>query len=72
MAREFASEGFVSLFLYTREAHPGENFPAHRSMEQKLAHASAFKERFQIERPILVDDSFRREERIEMNSTHIW
>jgi len=56
MAREFASKGFVSLFLYTREAHPGENFPAHRSMEQKLAHARAFKERFQIERPILVDD----------------
>ena len=25
-------------------------------MEQKLAHARAFKERFQIERPILVDD----------------
>jgi hypothetical protein len=56
MAREFASRGFVSLFLYTREAHPGENFPAHRSKEQKLAHARAFKERFQIDRPILVDD----------------
>jgi hypothetical protein len=46
----------VFLFLYTREAHPGENFPAHQSMEQKLAHASAFQERFQIDRPILVDD----------------
>ena len=56
MAREYASKGLVFLFLYTREAHPGENFPAHRSVEQKLAHARAFKERFRIERPILVDD----------------
>ena len=56
MARKYAKEGFGFLFLYSREAHPGENFPAHRSMEQKLAHARAFKERFQIERPILVDD----------------
>ena len=56
MAREYASKGFVFVFLYTREAHPGENFPAHRSMEQKLAHARAFKEQFQIERPILADD----------------
>jgi hypothetical protein len=56
MARECVNKGFVFLFLYTREAHPGENFPAHQSMEQKLAHASAFQERFQIERPILVDD----------------
>jgi hypothetical protein len=56
MPRKYANEGFVFVFVYTREAHPGENFPAHRSMEQKLAHARAFKERFQIERPILVDD----------------
>jgi hypothetical protein len=56
MARKYANEGCVFVFLYSREAHPGENFPAHRSMEQKLAHARAFKERFQIERPILVDD----------------
>lgn len=56
MAREYANKAFTFVFLYTREAHPGENFLAHRSMEQKLAHASAFKERFRIERPILVDD----------------
>jgi hypothetical protein len=35
---------------------PGERFPAHRSLEQKLDHARAFKEGFGIERPILVDD----------------
>ena len=42
--------------MYTREAHPGEHFPAHRSFEQKLAHARTFKEQFRIGRLILVDD----------------
>jgi hypothetical protein len=56
MAREFAPKGINFVFLYTREAHPGENYPAHRSFDQKLAHARAFKAEFKIERPILVDD----------------
>ena len=56
MAKTFATKGISSIFLYTREAHPGENYPAHRSFEQKLAHARAFKAEFKIERPILVDE----------------
>jgi hypothetical protein len=56
MAREYAPEGFTFVFVYTREAHPGEYYGPHRSMEQKLAHARAFQERNRIERPILVDD----------------
>ncbi len=44
------------MFLYTREAHPGEHFPAHRTFEQKLHHARVFAERWQIQRPVLVDD----------------
>lgn len=56
MARQFAPKGINFVFLYTREAHPGENYPAHRSFEQKLAHARAFKAEFNVERPILVDD----------------
>jgi hypothetical protein len=56
MAREYAPQGFDFLFVYTREAHPGEHYGPHRSMEQKLAQARAFKERGQVERPILVDD----------------
>ncbi len=56
MARQFAPKGINLVFLYTREAHPGENYPAHRSFEQKLAHARAFKAEFNVERPILVDD----------------
>lgn len=56
MAREFLSQGVNFVFLYTREAHPGENYPVHRSFEQKLVHARAFKAEFKVERPILVDD----------------
>ncbi len=56
MAREYEPEGFAFLFVYTREAHPGEHYGPHRTMEQKLAHARTFKERAQVQRPILVDD----------------
>ena len=56
MAREFASKGVNFVFLYTREAHPDENYSSHRSFEQKLDHARAFKEEFNVERPILADD----------------
>jgi hypothetical protein len=56
MAKAFADKGVTFLFVYTREAHPGENYPAHRSMERKIAHARAFRAQQRIERPILVDD----------------
>lgn len=42
-------------FLYTREAHPGEHYPAHRDFAHKLEHARAFARDFGIRRPILVD-----------------
>ena len=56
MARQFALKNITFVFLYTREAHPGENYPAHRNFEQKFAHARAFRTEFKVERPILVDD----------------
>ncbi len=56
MAREYKPKGFKSIFVYTREAHPGEHYPAHRSIEQKISQAMAFKQILGIERPILVDD----------------
>ncbi len=56
MAKAFADKGFTFLFLYTREAHPGQHHGAHTSMEQKLAYAQEFREHCHIERPILVDD----------------
>ena len=56
MVQAYAKKGIASIFIYTREAHPGERFPAHRAIDQKLAHARAFKQLFEVERPILVDD----------------
>lgn len=56
MAREYEAKGFNFVFVYTREAHPGENYPAHRSIDQKLEQARAFQSLMDIKRPILVDD----------------
>jgi len=56
MAREYADKGFDFVFVYVREAHPGENYPALRSIDQKVVHARAFREHFNVQRSILVDD----------------
>lgn len=55
LASSLESRGVASLFLYTHEAHPGENYPHHTSFEQKMAHARAFADLCQVQRPILVD-----------------
>jgi len=44
------------VFIYTREAHPGERVPHHDSFERKLAHARLLRDEVGIHRPILVDD----------------
>lgn len=44
------------MFIYTREAHPGENVPHHDSWERKLACAKLLREEAGIGRDILVDD----------------
>ncbi len=44
------------VFVYTREAHPGEKTPAHASMSDKLRRAREMVQRFDIRRPMLVDD----------------
>jgi hypothetical protein len=56
LAKEYRPKGFEFLFVLTREAHPGENYPHHSSWEQKLRHAEAFRDRFSVRRQILVDD----------------
>lgn len=56
MAKEFAPEDVQFIFLYTREAHPGDNKLHHTSMEQKLQHARDFVEMWEIDRPMYVDD----------------
>ena len=54
--KKFREKGFEFFIIYTREAHPGENFPHHRTWDQKLAHARKLKELDSVEIPILMDD----------------
>jgi len=44
------------VFVYTREAHPGENVPRHDGFGRKLACARLLREEAGIRRDILVDD----------------
>ncbi len=55
LAKKYKRHKVASIFIYTHEAHPGEYYPHHRTMEQKIQHALAFKDIFNIERPVLVD-----------------
>jgi hypothetical protein len=55
LAQELAPQNVQSVFVYSHEAHPGEIYPHHTSFEQKMAHARAFRDTFDIARPILVD-----------------
>ena len=50
------SEGVQFLFVYVREAHPGEKIPAHRSQTDKREAAEFFREEEDVEMPVLVDD----------------
>lgn len=56
MADAIADRAVRSVFLYTREAHPGENYRHHTSMEVKRANARTFREQYKLRRPILLDD----------------
>jgi hypothetical protein len=55
LAAEHTARGFDSLFIYTREAHPGEILPHHTSFARKLAMARLFRDEQQVQRRILVD-----------------
>jgi len=44
------------LFVYVREAHPGEEMPSHGSMEAKFRAAQLFRDEEEIKMPVLVDD----------------
>ena len=63
LAKKFAGKAHF-IFVYVREAHPGEVYPPHQYDEQKMLHAQSFKERLNIERPILVDSLYGKIHRI--------
>ncbi len=56
LAEQYANRAVRSVFIYTREAHPGENFRHHQSMEDKRRNARAFLEHSKVRRQILLDD----------------
>jgi hypothetical protein len=55
IADRYKAQNIGSLFLYTHEAHPGENYPHLTSMEQKFHHARGLRDVLGVTRPILVD-----------------
>jgi hypothetical protein len=56
LADRYADRGVTSVFLYTNEAHPGENYPHHTSMDVKRANARAFVEHSKVRRSVVLDD----------------
>src|SRR5574341_2493429 len=55
IAEKYAPQGVGSIFLYTHEAHPGEQVPHLTSMEQKFRHAAMLRDELRVTRPIFVD-----------------
>ena len=52
----YRDKGFEFLTIYVREPHPGENFSAHKSWEQKAEFARNCREQDGIQTRLLVDD----------------
>ncbi len=53
---EYAGKGIAFLFVYVREAHPGEKLGPHHSQENKEEAAERFREEEEVDIPILVDE----------------
>lgn len=56
LSEKFDADDVQFLFVYVREAHPGDKLGAHHSMEEKVAAAELLREEEALEIPILVDD----------------
>lgn len=55
IAEKYLKDRVGSIFLYTNEAHPGENYPHLTSLQQKFHHARDLRDKLGVTRPILVD-----------------
>lgn len=53
---QFRGDEIEFLFIYVREAHPGEVIPAHRNMREKTEAARLLRDEEDMQMPILVDD----------------
>ena len=56
LADRYADRGVTSVFIYTREAHPAENYRHHRSMDDKRRNARAMVAHTGLRRRVLLDD----------------
>ncbi len=54
---EYNDENTQFLFVYVREAHPGERLGPHRSMKDKIRAAETFRDEDEVDIPIIVDDT---------------
>src|SRR5215472_4857809 len=52
----FRGDDIEFLFVYVREAHPGEIIPAHGSMREKIEAARLLRDEEEMQMPVLVDD----------------
>ena len=52
----YRGDNIEFLFIYVREAHPGEIIPAHSSMREKTEAARLLRDEEDMHMPILVDD----------------
>lgn len=53
---EYNGDDVQFLFVYVREAQPGDELPAHESMDDKIRAAELLRDEEDIEMPILVDE----------------
>lgn len=52
----FRGDEIEFLFIYVREAHPGEVIPAHRTMREKTEAARLLRDEEDMQMPVVVDD----------------
>jgi peroxiredoxin len=53
---QFRGDDIEFLFVYVREAHPGERVPAHSSMANKVRAARLLRDEEDLQMPVLLDD----------------
>ena len=53
---DYNDDGVEVLFVYVREAHPGDQIPSHSTMADKVRAAELLRDEEDLEFPILVDD----------------
>ncbi len=53
---EYSGDDVQFLFVYVREAHPGEKLGRHESYENKVQAAERFRDEEDVEMPIIVDE----------------